>query len=491
MGARTGAEYIQGLRDRSREVWVDGERVEDVTEHPAFRASVRRISELYDLQHDPAHREHCLYESPTTGDPVPAAFMVPHTREDLVKRRKAFHSFAEYTLGLMGRSQDFLNTTVMALADARAVFERGGERYGENVVRYYEHVRENDLFLTHALIPPQTDRSKSSAKQKDRFLHLGVVDENDEGIIVQGARMLATLGAEADEVIIYNLPGMKEGDEAHAVAFALPLDTPGLRLICREPYDKGKGSDFDHPLASNFEESDALVVFDEVLVPWDRVFLYKDVGLANAMYFDTNLRQHTAHQTNVRGLVKMQLAVGVTMALANSVKADNFLHVQRMLGEGIRDMEIIKSGIIRSEVEYEESPTGSIRTSLEPLQTLRVFLSEAYPRAIEVLQTIAAGGIMIQPSEADFTSEVAADVEKYFQGADGLTALDRTKIYKLASDLAMSAFGQRLVQYERYYAGDPVRLLAVNYMAYDKSECDALVDRALKIAGEPAVRASS
>lgn len=489
MGARTGEEYLKGLRDRPREVWLNGQRVEDVADHPAFRASVRRIAELYDLQHEPEHKDYCLYESPSSGDPVSTAFMVPHTQEDLVKRRKAFHAFSEHTLGLMGRSPDFLNTTVMAFAEARDVFARGGERYAQNIENYYRYVRENDLFLTHALISPQVDRSKGASEQQDKFIHLGVSGENDDGIVVHGARMLATLAPEADEIIIYNLPGMKEGDEDYAIAFALPVDAPGMRFICREPYDEGDSSSFDHPLAANFEESDALVVFDEVFVPWERVFIYRDVGLANAMYGETNLRQHTAHQTNVRGLVKMQLAVGVAMALAESVKSDSFLHVQKMLGEGIRDLEIIKSGIARSEAEYETSPSGSIRTRLEPLQTLRVFLSKAYPQAIETLQTIAAGGVMIQPSEADFTSEISEDVEKYFQGA-GLPAVDRTRIYKLAADLTMSAFGSRLVQYERYYAGDPVRLLAGNYKAYDKSECEALVDHAMEIAGEPAERAS-
>lgn len=491
MSARTGSDYIQGLRNRSREVWLDGQRVEDVADHPVFRASVQRIAELYDLQHEPAHSDYCLYESPTSGDPVATAFMMPRSHEDLVKRRKAFQAFAEHTLGMVGRSQDFLNTTVMAFADARDVFARGGEQYGENIVGYYEHIRENDLFLTHALIPPQTDRSKSSAEQKEEFLHLGVADENSDGIIVQGARMLATLGPEADEIIIYNIPGMKEGDEAHALVFAVPVDTPGMRFICREPIDRGDASSFDHPLAANFEETDALVAFDEVLVPWDRVFIYKDVDLANAMYFDTNLREHSAHQTGVRGLVKMQLAVGTTMRLAQSVGTDGFVHVQEMLGKCVGYLELIKSCIVRSEVEHEVRQTGTVHTSLEPLQTLREFLPQAYPHVIEILQTLGAGGLMVRPSEADFSGGDATDVEKYFQGAGDLSAEERIKLYNVAYDLTMSAFGQRQVQYERYYAGDPVRLRAGHYFSYDKTECDAIVDRALEIAGRPTVGASS
>ncbi|MCW3002882.1 MAG: 4-hydroxyphenylacetate 3-monooxygenase, oxygenase subunit [Conexibacter sp.] len=487
MSARSGNDYLKGLASRSREVWLDGQRVEDVANHPAFRASAQRIAELYDLQLDPANRDTLLYESPTTGDPVGTAFMQPRSYDDLVKRRKAFQAYAEHTLGLMGRSPDFLNTTLMAFAESDDVFARGGERYGRNVTDYYEYVRENDLFLTHALVQPQIDRSKTSHEQQDKFLHLGVVDERPDGIVVQGARMLATLAPVADEIIIFNLPGLRDGDEAHAVAFAVPLDTPGLRLICREPYDRGEASSFDHPLAANFEESDALVVFNEVFVPWERVFLYRNVELCNRMYADSNLRQHTAHQTNVRGLIKMRLATGVAMTLSRSVKTDSFLHVQQMLGEACGYVELINSGIIRSEVEHETTAGGAVRCRFEALQVLRGFLSYAYPRVIEILQTIGAGGLLIVPSEKDFTSEISEDVERYFQGAGGLSAVDRARIYKIASDLTMSAFGSRQVQYERYYAGDPVRLVAGTYLSYDKSACDALVERAMQIAGEPAV----
>jgi anthranilate 3-monooxygenase (FAD)/4-hydroxyphenylacetate 3-monooxygenase len=485
MGARTGAEYLQRLRSVPREVWLDGRRVDDVTEEPAFRESILRLAELYDLQFSPEHAEHCLYESPTTGDLVATAFMVPRSHADLVKRRRAFAAFAQHTFGLMGRSQDFLNTTVMAFAEASEVFARGGERYGRNIVDYCEYIRENDLFLTHALISPQIDRSRSSGEQREKLLHLGVAEETPEGIVVHGARMLATLAPMADEILIYNLPGMREGDEDHAVAFAVPLESPGLRIICRQQYERGDSRRFDHPLAHTFEESDAIVVFDHVHVPWERVFVYRNVPLANAMYGETNLRQHTAHQTNVRGLVKCQLVAGVAMALAKAVKIDGFLHVQQRLGEMVGQVEMIKSGIIRSEYEFETAPGGSVRCRFEPLQTLRIYLAAVYPQMVESLQTLGAGGLMIVPSDADFTGGVADDVHRYFQGAEGLAAVDRARIFRIAADLTMTAFGSRLVQYERYYAGDPVRLVAGHYLAYDKSEVEALVKRACDLAGDP------
>jgi anthranilate 3-monooxygenase (FAD)/4-hydroxyphenylacetate 3-monooxygenase len=485
MGARTGRQYRENLRRHPREVWLKGQRVDDVTAHPAFRSSVDQIAALYDLQHESGRTDDLLYTSPATGNPVATSFLMPRSGEDLRKRGRAFAAVAEQTLGMIGRSPDFLNTTAAALAESRSFFDRLGTRFGDNVVAYYEHIRENDLFLTHALITPQIDRSRSSSEQAEEMLHLGVVEETAEGLVVHGARMLATLAPIADEVLIYNLPGLRPADERHAMVFALPIETPGVKLVCREPYDEGESHPFDHPLSGSLEESDALVVFDRVLVPWDRVFLYNDVGLANSLYRETNLLQHITHQTNVRGLVKMRFAVGVAMAVASAVKADGFLHVQHMLGECVGYLELIESALHRAETEYETRADGAVRALMAPLQTLRGFLPQAYPRVIEVVQTIGAGGLMLTPAADDFDSPIADDVKRYFQGADGLAAEDRTRLYNVAWDLSMSAFGTRQLQYERYYAGDPVRLLARNYLAYDKSECSALVERALAMAGTP------
>ena len=485
-GVRTGAQFIEGIQRHPREVWVHGKRVEDVITHPSFIRPLQNIARLYDMQHDPRFRDVLTYESPSSGHPVGTAFMVSRTIEDLRKRHAAFELWARATFGMMGRSPDFLNTTLLAFAEAADVFGRLGAVYAERIVRYYEHVRENDLFLTHALITPQIDRSKTSFEQAEDFLHMGVVRETADGLIIRGARMLATMGPIADEVIVYNLPGLKPGDERHAMVFAIPLATKGVRQICREPFDTGGRAAYDHPLATNFEEPDALLIFDDVLVPWDRVFLHGNVELANAMYADTNLRNHTGHQTGVRGMVKLQIATGIAAAIAESVKTDGFLHVQEMLGECIGNIEIAKSCIVRSEVEFEATRMGTIRTRFTPLQTLRGFLPRAYPRVIEVLQTLGAGGLLMMPTAADFASPIGADVAKYYQGAASMPAVDRVRLFKLAWDLCGDAFGMRQAQYERYYAGDPVRLVASNYLFYEgKADLRALVAQALALGGDP------
>jgi anthranilate 3-monooxygenase (FAD) / 4-hydroxyphenylacetate 3-monooxygenase len=487
MPIRTGEQFIAGLRDNPRDVWVKGQRVPDVTHHPAFAGSITQLARLYDMQHAPATRDALTYVVPETGQRAGLAFMPTRTIEDLKQKRESYRIWAESNFGLMGRSPDFMNVTLLAFAEAKDRFAQGdgatGRQFGENIARYYSHIRDNDLFLSHALIAPQNDRSKQSSELAN--LHLRVVKESDAGVFVSGARMIATLGPVSDEMMIYNLPTFKPGDEDHVIMFGIPTHVEGLRQICREPYMTAQAQSFDHPLSTRFEENDSLLIFDNVFVPWERVFCYRDVALSNSLYTQTALRNYTAHQTNTRALVKMQLAVGLAVSVARSIKADQFLHVQQMLGECLNYVEEIKSGLVRSEVEAEPTAFGTLRPALAPLQALRTRLPTTYPRVIEVLQTIGAGGFMLMPSGADLAApELERDTQLYYQGA-GMPALDRVKLFKLAWDLAGEGFGQRLVQYERYYAGDPVRNLAMNYLGCDDREMMRLVGAALELAGPP------
>lgn len=482
MGIRTGAQYIDAVKARKPEIWMAGKKVESVLDEPVLKQTVLEIAKLYDMQHDPEYQDRITHVCEETGERVNNAFLVPKNYEDLTKRRALFEAFAKATFGLMGRSPDFLNVVITSLYSNSNFFEKYNQQWAENMRNYYRHVRDNDLFLTHAIINPQNDRSKSSHEQQDMFSHLGAVEETPEGLIVRGAKFLATLAPVTDEVIIYTFPGYKPGDERYALSFALPIDTPGLRIICREPMQDGKRPLFDHPLASRFEEMDALLVFKDVLVPWDRVFIYNNIEAANLLYPKTGIALQPSHQSAVRGLLKLQFATEVACRLADSIGVDTFLHVQENLGELIQAVESIRALMLVAEHEYEITPEGEAIPNWVPLETIRGFLPKMYPRAIELMQTIGAGGLLLSPTGADFENpELREDMDRYYVGREGVSAIDRVSVFKLAWDLCGEAFGQRLLQYERYYTGDPIRKKAIFYNTIKRQRKFDMVDEALQV----------
>jgi 4-hydroxyphenylacetate 3-monooxygenase oxygenase component len=477
MALRNGQEFIEGLRRNPREVWVAGRRVGEITADPVFARSIRSIAQLYDLQTQPENRKLMSYED--DGEPIGSSFMIPRTYADLVKRREAMKVWADASFGMVGRSPDFLNTVLMTWAESADFFGQRGEQFAQNVRNYYDYCRRRDLFSTHAIVNPQTDRSKGSHQHDDAFAHLGVVEESKDGLIVRGAKMLATHGPTADELLVYPQPGIREGDERYVLAFGIPTSTPGLRFICREPFDAGTQSEWDHPLGARFEEPDAVCVFNDVLIPWDRVFLCNDVKMGNALFAQASIRNHTGHQTAIRGLAKCQLVTGIAIAMTRTVKSDVFLHVQEQLGELLAYLQLIEAAILMSERNAEPTGRGAIRPAYAPLQALRYHLPKMYERMVQVTQVLGAGGLLINPMEADLRSEIGPDIARYYRGA-GVDAEKRIQLYKLAWDITGTQFGQRMLQYERYYAGDPVRVGASYYLDHNVEHLLAQVQRALK-----------
>ena len=300
MPARTGTEFLQRLASTRRHVEIQGETLTgDIAAHPAFANVVRTYAALFDMQHAPEHRDILTYPSPASGDPVATSFLMPRTAEDLVKRRQAFKLWADASLGMLGRTGDYLNSALMALASAADWFGQADTAFSRNVTAYYEKVREEDLLCTHTLIPPQANRAVAGSQQGGGALMAHVVREDDNGIVVRGARMLATIGPFADELLVFPstvLRGTPE-DKPYSFAFAVPTDAPGLRFIAREPFDYGR-SHYDHPLGSRFDESDAVVIFDDVHVPYERCFTLGDPELCNGFYTKTDALQHMTHQVD-------------------------------------------------------------------------------------------------------------------------------------------------------------------------------------------------
>ena len=475
MGARRGTDYIRGLQD-GREVWIDGERVKDVTRDRRLGRGIRSVASLYDLQLEPSRVEQLTYVSPTTGDRVGLSHIQPQSIDDLVRRRTAIKSWAEWSAGMMGRSPDFLNTMIAGCAANAEYFAGNDPKYGENIQRYYELVRERDLCLTHTLIAPQVNRAVDPDQQAGGEVALRVVDETDQGLIVTGARILATLAPASDELFVAPAPSRSLGNlpSPKAFAFAVPCDAPGLRFICREALDVGKSS-FDHPLGSRFEEMDCTAVFDKVLVPWERVFLYGDQGYCAALFRDTDAFTHSIHQVVSKNWAKAEFVLGVATMMAEAIGIDGYLHVQRMLGEILHAMMTIRSFVRASEADAAPGGGGYWVPHTETLLTARCYFPETYPRLVEILQLLGSSGLANIPSEASVEApELAEDIARYYQGAT-LGGKERIRLFRLAWDMACSSFAGRQVLYERYFAGDVYRNPANHYLRVDKQPYRDLV----------------
>jgi anthranilate 3-monooxygenase (FAD)/4-hydroxyphenylacetate 3-monooxygenase len=481
VAARSGEAYIDSLKSCAPCVYLSGRRVSDVTAEPIFREPIRAIAEQYDMQLDPAYRDVMTYPSPSTGDPVSTSFLVPYTREELVRKRKHFKLRADHNFGYMGRAPDFMNQFVTGWHLVADRFARAGPRFGYNATRYYEFVRERDLFLTHMLINPQIDRSKTSAQQEDPFLHLGRVRETDDGIIVRGAKMLGTMAPLAEEVAVIPFGGVPPGDDAYALAFGIPTATPGLKFICRETVAPLPRSRFDHPLSSRFEEMDCIAVFDDVLVPWDRVLVDGRPGSGETINgLGADFGALLNMQTAARMLSQLEFLSGLAMKVADAIGITGFLHIQEKLGEMLSQMEVARAVFYGAEAMAQPLANGVWVPGGHGLRAFHLQTGKIYSRFLEIMQALAAGGFFYAPTEADLASpELRPYLDRYVRGRPGVSAEERTALFKLAWDVTGDTFAQRMAQYVRYYSGDPIRLTAGFYTQYDKAPLFAMVERAL------------
>jgi 4-hydroxyphenylacetate 3-monooxygenase len=475
MPARTGKQYLTGLKEQEREVWLGGERVRDVTAHKGLAGGARAIAHLYDMQHDPALREVMTFASPSTGEPVGRSFDMPKTREALESRSKMMLNWARATCGMMGRSPDFMNVTFAAWGAAADFFGEKRPEFADNMRRYVEYIRENDVTLTHSLINLQRSRNPSGMFNLEEGTALEVKKETSAGIVVKGARILATLGPLSDEIAVYS-PRLARHSDDHspfAVNFSIPCSTPGLKFLCRDSFDLGR-SHFDHPLGSRFEEMDCVVFFDDVVVPWERVFLLYDVDRLNQTPHVTHSTAHSAHQGAAKNLAKCEFVLGIALCMTQALGNAHLPHTEERIGELMLYTELMRSCMRAAEADAATDRWGVMCPSILPVESTRNLMMTCYPRMIEILHLLGSSSFLIQPSEADFKGPLRADIEQYL-ATDNVGAEDRVKLFRLAWDVAGNAFGSRQVLYERFFASDPLTRARAMAAIYPKDQMMARV----------------
>ncbi len=424
MPVRSGAEYVAGLQDR-RDVWYRGEPVEDVMVHTAFASSTQAIARLYDLQHDPAYRQLLTYDSPQTGAPVGTSFRMPRGVDDLVARRSMLEVWASVSGGMLVQSPDYANIGLMALASARDVLAAADPRFGVHALRYYDRCREKDLCVAHVPVFASSLPSETSAVSAPVSPAFRVTASGAEGLRVSGMSKPVPTAPIADEVLVCGGPTLQSGQGQHALAFALPIATPGISLVCRETY--GRSNAYNHPLAARFEVPDCVLLFEDVLVPWERVFLSGNVELHNRLMTASGFTAQVGHQILTRQVAKTMLLLGVAEQLSRAIGITGFLHVQAKLGELITTLEAMRSCLRRAEVDATVGAGGVWVPEGHAIRAGQRLFAGCHPRMVEILQLPGAGGFMMTPSEADIQGPMSEAIAKYYQGA-GVPADERMSV---------------------------------------------------------------
>jgi 4-hydroxyphenylacetate 3-monooxygenase len=474
---RTGDQYRKGLAD-GRLVYVDGVPVTDVPEHPAFAGVVSTVAALYDFAADPVNG--MTYLAPETGRPALKSFMIPRSVDDLEQRRHAVVKWAEQSKGFLGRSPDHVASFFAGFASNSAVFDRDGHSLGANVRRWYTRILDESAYLSYAIIPPQTSRWKDPHGLDGDLIQVGVVAERPDGIVVRGSQMLGTATAISDYVFVTCLKPLQRDDEEHAVSFVVPIAAPGLKVYCRRPYALGQPSRYDYPLSTQFDETDALVVFDDVFIPWSDVFVCRDVDALQDQFFLTPAHILGNSQATARLSVKLKFLLGIAYKVCLLNRTAAYPSVVEKLAELASLASVVEGMSLAADSAPETDERGVVHPNRRFLYGLMGLQAELYPRVVNVLRDLVGGGVMMVPSSyRDLVNdETKADMRRYMQISEGPE--DRVQLLKLAWDAIGSEFAGRHHQYELFYAGAPVVTKAWTYRNYGIEECEAFVDDFLR-----------
>src|SRR4029079_1427833 len=426
----TGKEYLESLRD-GREVYVYGERVKDVTTHPAFRNSARTISKLYDALHDPAQQAVLTCPTDTgTGTFTHKFFRVAKSREDLMGQRDAIAHWARMSYGWMGRTPDY-KASLMNTLGAHSDFYG---KFANNAKEWHRKAQDYVLFMNHAIVNPPVDRAKAADQVKDVFIT--IQKETDAGIYVSGAKVVATSSA----LTHYNFLGQNAAVPTHdtdlAVMFIAPMNAPGVKLLCRTSYEmmaSVMGTPFCYPLSSRFDENDAIFIFDNAFVPWEDVLLHRDLEKLKTFFPQSGFLAGYQFQGCTRLAVKLDFLVGIIAKALRTTGADEFRGNQAMLGEVIAWRNLFWA--LTEAMAANPTPwvDGAVLPNVQSGSSYRVFAGEAYGRVKEIVEKIVASALIYLPSSAkDFKNPVVDKyLAKYVRGSHGIGYKERIKVMKL------------------------------------------------------------
>jgi 4-hydroxyphenylacetate 3-monooxygenase len=471
---RSGKEHLETLRD-GRIVYIGSERVHDVTKHPAFREAAATVAAIYDMKADPANREAMTYEE--NGARHSIYFLRPRSREDLQRRMLGHRKIADLTLGMFGRSPDHVASFVTGMAmKPDALPAPCG--FSDNLLRYYRDLRDNDTYVVYAVLPPQAARNPEFYERQNLPVPtLRVVREEDDGLVISGMKMLATGALYANEIWIGNVLPLAPDQKKQAITCAVACNVPGLTLWSRKPAMHGATSEFDSPLAWRYDESDSMVLCDNVKVPWERVFVHDDAVLSRDIYIKTPSHCFGNHQSNVRYWSKMRLLLGLCSKVAQATGADQVPAVRETLGK-MAAVESTIAGLVHGQINaYEDWPQGYVCFNRRIMYAGLDWCTQNYTAFVDQLRELCGGGVFQMPADISVMQdqELAKEFTTYWQTPQ-VDAVGRMKLFKLAWDMVGSEFAGRHQQYEKFYAGAAFIIRNHSYREADWGEFNKLIE---------------
>ena len=472
---RSGKEHLESLRD-GRVVYIGSERVDDVTRHPAFRNAAGTVAGLYDLKADPANRCDLTYEE--DGGRHSIYFMRPRTRDDLQRRMVGHRRIADFTYGMFGRSPDHVASFITGMA-MKVEELKPPCGHPDNLLRYYRYARDNDLYTVYAVLPPQAARDPAFYQRQNLPVPtLRVVHEDDDGVVISGMKMLATGALFANEIWIGNVIPLAPEQKKEAITCAVPCNAPGLQLWSRKPSEADCTSEFDSPLAYRYDESDSMLLCDQVKVPWEQVFVHDDALLSREIYFKTPSHCFGNHQSNVRYWSKMRLLLGLCGKIAQATGADQIPAVKETLGR-ISAQEAMIAAMVHGQINaFEVWPDGYVCFNRRMMYAALEWSTQNYSRFIDDLRELSGGGVFQMPDDISVlnNADLARDFRTYWHTPQ-CDAVTRMKLFKLAWDLIGSEFAGRHQQYEKFYAGAPFIVRGHSFRETDWASFLGIVER--------------
>lgn len=454
----------QSYKDRlndGRQVWIDGERVTNIVEHPAFKGTIKTIDALLSLQkHE--KKDELTYET-ENGQRAHLSFLVPTTLEHLKQKNGAYQLWADETFGIMSRLSEYSRALFTGWYGNRQTINSLVPGISEKLEKLYLHSRNHDLLSTVVAQDVQKNRSKSLIDIDQGQLR--IVGKNEDGVIVSGAKSIATAAPYVDEFIISSFHKRSNDEEALANVFYIPASLEGLHIVCRPSFASDERD--NQPLSARYDEMDAVLIFDHVFIPWEHVLVYEDPENAWQLQKDVAGSLLSQHQTVVRLVSKLKSVASLGIAIAKTAGASEFLHVKGKLAELLIQIETIQ-GLLTASEETAQLYNGILLPNGRFLATARNLGTRYYPKSIEILQQIGASGLLQVPSKlSELDGPIGELMKSYFSGTT-TDAYERSKLMKIAWDLIGSPLGARHELYERFYSGDPVRTYAAQYQNYSE-----------------------